>query len=139
MGNRIYGCDDCQLVCPWNKYAQFAVLPDMASWLAILARRDCVYLAEPLSYFRIHGEQDQRQRATQIRCHIEGFQLLCDAYQHNREFFAGQPDNHGALAHKLLEFIVRMANLRPDFKASGFDIEPIHAVVRQANQLLLTD
>ena len=28
MGNHVYGCDDCQLICPWNKYAQAGTLPD---------------------------------------------------------------------------------------------------------------
>jgi epoxyqueuosine reductase len=30
IGNRIYGCDDCQLVCPWNKFARPTIEKDFA-------------------------------------------------------------------------------------------------------------
>ena len=44
MGNRIYGCDDCLAVCPWNKFAQVgreAKLAARAALRAPQARRSC--------------------------------------------------------------------------------------------------
>jgi epoxyqueuosine reductase len=52
IGNRIYGCDDCQLICPWNKYAVRSTLPDFdprepladASLLALWAWGEAEFL-----------------------------------------------------------------------------------------------
>jgi epoxyqueuosine reductase len=76
MGNRIYGCDDCLAVCPWNKFAVAAKeigyqpkhgLPELAE-LAVL---DDAGFRE-----RFAGSPDQADRARQVRaeralCHRE--------------------------------------------------------------------
>ena len=46
IGNRIFGCDDCQLVCPWNRFAQASAEPDFAP----RHRLDAEQLAELFSW-----------------------------------------------------------------------------------------
>jgi len=39
MGNRVYGCDDCLAICPWNKFAQKGTLSDLMPRMELTAPR----------------------------------------------------------------------------------------------------
>jgi epoxyqueuosine reductase len=76
IGNRIVGCDDCQLACPWNKYAQVSTLPDFdartsvgdSTLLALWAWRESDFLhhTEGSAIRRIGFERWQRNLAVAL-------------------------------------------------------------------------
>ena len=62
IGNRVYGCDDCQLACPWNRFAQPTAEADFAAIRHGLDDADLVTL-----FAWSEAEFDARMRGSAIR------------------------------------------------------------------------
>jgi predicted O-linked N-acetylglucosamine transferase (SPINDLY family)/glycosyltransferase involved in cell wall biosynthesis len=116
---------------------EYWVLTDVATWLSVLSHKDCVYLPEPLSYFRIHGGQDQRTSAIKLKACVEWLQLFCDAHEHNK-FLFNRPAIHDLLTSKLVTAMWFLSSEHEKIKAGAYELGKIQNVIRQATAILLS-
>lgn len=114
---------------------QYTTLSDVATWLAVLAHKDGVYLPQALSYFRIHGEQDQRSNGIKIKANVEWLELFCDAYQ-REDFLGDRSTAQELLSSKLVTCLWFLLSVRDEVRAGAYGLDRIQAVVHQATSIL---
>jgi epoxyqueuosine reductase len=114
IGNRIYGCDDCQLACPWNKYAQRSALPDFdvraavghATLLQLWAWDEAEFLrrTEGSAIRRIGFERWQRNLAVAL-----GNALRASGDPALRRALQGRRDTCSVLVHEHIVWALAQA------------------------------
>jgi hypothetical protein len=114
---------------------QYTTLSDVATWLAVLAKKDAVYVPQALSYFRMHGGQDQRSSGIKIKANVEWLELFCDAHQ-KQVFLPDEASAHELLGSKLVTCIWFLLSLKTDVKAGAYGLDRIQAVLQQATTIL---
>ena len=74
----------------------YKVLSDCAMWLELLEKGGAVVFAQPLSLFRTHSGQEQRQPESLVRAAVE-WRRLIEEYWHKRIFLTKEEDYRAAL------------------------------------------
>jgi glycosyltransferase involved in cell wall biosynthesis len=73
----------------------YECLADLSLWLRLLAKGPAFWIAEPLSSYRYHGDQQQRSSGTSVRCVIERWLLVEDSA---RAGFLDRPEDYDTAA-----------------------------------------
>jgi hypothetical protein len=114
----------------------YVVLSDIATWLSILATRDCIYISDTLSYFRIHAAQDQRGNTMKLKASLEWFGLFFDAHE-NRLFLEERAEFLRLLAGKLLGLSDYITANHVEIRDGDYNFNDIQRVIQKGYQILL--
>lgn len=116
---------------------QYFVLSDVATWLSILTKEDCVYIADALSYFRIHSGQDQKNSNMKVRATIDWFRLFLASHR-NGFFLTDRTTFHEMLAYKLNALTNYITANHADLRSEIYNQKEIQQLIADATQELLT-
>lgn len=116
---------------------QYSVVSDVATWLSVLSHSDCIYLKDALSYFRIHNEQDQRNKRTQLRGHLEGLSMTCDVWEHGL-FLPRDQAYRERVSQSLTQTVALLLPMQELLRDPVFDHAAIVDTVQRATRILLS-
>ena len=84
LGNRIYGCDDCQLVCPWNKFAQVSNEVDFSP-RSILTDRKLIELFAWAEQEFLKNTEGSAIRRIGYECWLRNIAVALGNAEHSQE------------------------------------------------------
>jgi glycosyltransferase involved in cell wall biosynthesis len=108
----------------------YPVLSDLSTWMHLMKGRHCVYIAEPLSYFRIHEGQDQRKKSTALHAQLEWLQLLLDAHR-SGHYCQDKAEYRAMLATKLPNLVSFLATHHEEIRQGAYDVERMQRLIRE--------
>lgn len=115
---------------------QYEIMTDLSTWMELMHGRHCVYIAEPLSYFRLHGGQDQRKKTTALKANMEWLQLLIDGHKHGR-YIVNPAEFREMLAQKLTGLLPFVISNHEEIRNGDYDVEDMLGQIRSALHWLL--
>lgn len=116
---------------------QYQVLSDLSTWMQVMAGKQCVYLKDAMSYFRMHAGQDQRRKSTALKANLEWLRLLLDGHA-NGLYITDKTEFHELLATKLSGLVPFLAQHHAEIREGDFDVPAIQALIARALGMLMT-
>ncbi|MCU5375938.1 glycosyltransferase [Bacillus cereus] len=113
------------------KGKSYSAINDIATWLDMMRKGKVVYIEEPLSYFRQHSGENQKQMQFIVNTIEEWNELILDAY--NSGFLNCEQDYKECLTHCLENAVLIIKDVVKNYQLNQIDNEKIE---KELNKLV---